>query len=207
MSATISNHICKRCGTPIPYDRHRVFCDACNRLNRREALLRERTCIDCGKTFYGFPKSKRCPECQSEANKRNDAEAHRRKAAGNSRRIGDKYKCEICGKKYVLTSGRQRYCPDCARIGAKAADAAKSRAYSAAHREEINDRRRAGRVCIICGKPITSKSCTVTCGDQTCRATRKAQMQKAADARRKGLCVDDNYKITKNTGGRKHDIH
>lgn len=197
MSTIISNHVCKRCGTPIPYDRYRVYCDACSRLNKQESLRRERVCIDCGKSFFGYPKSKRCPECQADANRRSDAEAKRRKTAGKSRRIGDEYECEICGKKYILTSGRQRYCPDCADIGTKAADAAKSRAYSAEHRAEIHERRRAARVCIVCGKPITSKYCTVTCGDPVCKAARKSQMQRAAEARRRGQAVDPAYRVTK----------
>lgn len=205
MPTIISNHVCKRCGTPIPYDRYRVYCDACTRLNKQESLRRERVCMDCGKQFVGYPKSKRCPECQAEADKRNDAESRRRKAAGKSRRIGERYKCKICGKEYMLASGGQLYCPDCADLGVKVADAAQSRAYNVAHRTEIHERRRAARICIVCGKPITDKHCTVTCGDPACKAARRRAMQREGDARRGRSTHDPGYVITKTARTKEDD--
>lgn len=203
----ISNRVCKRCGVPLPKElgKYRVYCDACTLLNRRENLQRERICTDCGKPFIGFPKSKRCPECRDAARKRADIECYRRRMLGKSRKIGETYKCEICGKDYILTAGRQRFCSDCAEKGAMSSDAAASRAYNAAHRDQIHDRRRSQRVCIICGRPIAAKTSTVTCADPNCVRARHLAMSRESDARRGIGTHDPDYVVTRVNTPQKDD--
>lgn len=162
-----------------------------------------RTCVDCGKEFMGYPKSKRCPECQAAADKRNNAEHWRRARKGKSRAIGQMYKCEICGKEYMLTSGAQKYCPDCKESATRARDAALTREWIRRHHDEVEKRKYVARVCVICGKPIPRGVQKVTCGDPECIRARKKQQMHAADARRGIGEMPDDYVPTRTTKNKK----
>lgn len=74
----------------------------------------ERTCRQCGKKFMGFPRSFYCPECQEIRKKEQKQKYNDRKRAGGVVPLGSVIKCEICGKPIVKTSGRTRFCTDCA---------------------------------------------------------------------------------------------
>ena len=74
----------------------------------------ERTCRQCGKKFMGFPRSFYCPECQEIRKKEQKQKYNDSKRAGGVVPLGSVIKCEICGKPIVKTSGRSRFCPDCA---------------------------------------------------------------------------------------------
>lgn len=117
---------CAICGKPVPKP-FRVYCSAAcaaegerraqysaNNSHVRSGIYRWLTCPDCGVTVWRHIKCKRCADCQAEANRIASKEYHAAKSRGHTRIIGDQYPCERCGQLYVLASGRQRYCPDCA---------------------------------------------------------------------------------------------
>ena len=79
-------------------------------VKKREGSICEHTCPTCGKTFTGFVGQKYCPDCAD------PIEAGRRRSYyfdGPPRKIGSEQICEKCGKAYVMTGRRQRFCPDC----------------------------------------------------------------------------------------------
>lgn len=178
------NKVCRTCGKPIPNEsQYATVCPECSTKNRSAARNKMRTCIDCGKEFMGYPKSKRCPECQSDADKRHNAEYRRRRKNGVARVIGQFYSCDICGKEYMLTSGQQKYCPDCKEAATKAQDAALTRKWNNAHYDDAKNRKYVARVCVICGKPIPRGCKKVTCSP-TCSKEREIQRHRAALARK-----------------------
>lgn len=99
--------------------------------------LRPRTCRECGATFDGGPRAWYCPRCRAERQAQQNREYHERKKRGNTRKIGQKYPCEICGKMYVLSSGLQRYCVDCAKEHLKEIDNVQSREWNKDHPEQM----------------------------------------------------------------------
>lgn len=94
----------------------------------------------------GYPKSKRCPDCQRNADRARDRQI---KASGPVRRIGDTDICVICGKPYVICGGLQRYCPDCApeavRKRVNATKRAYAKSWSEQHTEYRKEMRNSGR--------------------------------------------------------------
>ena len=99
--------------------------------------LRPRTCKECGVTFEGGPRAWYCPRCRAERQAQQNREYKQRKQMGNTRKIGQKYPCEICGKMYVLSSGLQRYCTDCAKEHLKEVDNKQSREWNKSHPEQM----------------------------------------------------------------------
>lgn len=94
----------------------------------------------------------------------------------------------ICGGEYVICSGRQKYCPDCAPEAILEIDRAQSNAwnmendYCAKRREKP----RSGiKVCVICGREIVPGTPTVTCS-QECASVHRKAAQHRADAKRRG---------------------
>lgn len=75
-----------------------------------EDVMRERTCIDCGKTFPGGPRARMCPEC---AEKRRKEYHQQYKKMKPVRHLGDIDTCQMCGKEYVVKGGKQKYCDNC----------------------------------------------------------------------------------------------
>lgn len=99
--------------------------------------LRPRTCRECGVNFDGGPRAWYCPRCRAERQAQQNREYKQRKKMGNVRVIGQKYPCEICGKMYVLSSGLQRYCADCAKEHLKEVDNMQSREWNKGHPEQM----------------------------------------------------------------------
>lgn len=99
--------------------------------------LRPRTCRECGATFDGGPRAWYCPRCRAERQAQQNREYKQRKKMGNVRVIGQKYPCEICEKMYVLSSGLQRYCADCAEKHLKEVDNKQSRQWNKSHPEQM----------------------------------------------------------------------
>lgn len=162
---------CKSCGTDYwtkPGDSY--LCPVCAEQSKKEGVRLNRTCETCGITFLGYPRSKYCPECrkaaQSEASKR----CKERKRAGKVREIGSADICQNCGQPYIVTSGLQRYCPDCAKTVVRDNIRAHKREYMADNREYFNalhrEARKQRRVCVICGKTFDSPTCTTVCSSE-----------------------------------------
>lgn len=159
---------CKKCGTDYwtkPGDSY--LCPACAEKSRREGVLGNRTCADCGVTFLGYPRSKRCPACQREARKEAYRRSKERKKAGTTRPIGSTDICQNCGQPYTVTSGLQRYCPDCAKTVVAENVRQHKRDYMAENRDHFDalkkEYRSGRRVCVICGKTFDSPTCTTVC--------------------------------------------
>lgn len=156
-------------------------------------LYRDAPCQDCGRVVRMHIKSKRCKACQAEADRRNDAAHKRAKARGHTRELGAHDLCTVCGKPYIITSGRQKYCPDCAPSATKAADSKATVAWYAEHPEK-RDARNAKRrkdwrdqphECVICKTqffPPTPRRRTCS---NACQQEYHRQQQKASDAKRR----------------------
>ena len=71
--------------------------------------MKERICKHCGSTFQGNDTTEYCPECRIEKQMASGVET--------SRTIGSTDKCIICGKEYVISASKQKYCPECAAAG------------------------------------------------------------------------------------------
>lgn len=106
------NRYCLNCGKPFYSLRGQaLYCSDCSGNARAKTTVRERVCVDCGAKFMGWPRSKRCPDCQAEAKLKYDRE-HKRK--GSARKLGSVDVCACCGKEYTVEGGSQKYCKACA---------------------------------------------------------------------------------------------
>lgn len=121
-----------------------------------------RICRQCGKSFLGGPRAWYCPQCREERARKANAEHKQRKKAGNSRIIGEKYRCIDCGAEYILSCGLQVRCPECAQKHLKEIDNQQSQEWKEANREKYLeakrsfDKRRRAEV----GKPTGEKYIT-----------------------------------------------
>lgn len=169
-------------------------------------VVKDRICRQCGRSFPGGPRAWYCPECRYV---RRLESAARFRAKGNKadRPLGSLDKCVVCGKEYIVNSSRQKYCHDCAYEAVREVDKPESRRWNSEHKETYypakNAKRKVQRYCIICGAPITSKTCTVTCDNPDCKLERKRQRQRAADAKRGGYAPPPNYTPTKRSGNKR----
>lgn len=135
------------------------------------------TCRACGREYYGHIKTIRCPECQAEADARHNAEYRQRRAAGHNREIWSIDLCERCGAEYIVNSGLQRYCKDCAEEATRQTrnDASREwnhKAYSDPDkRAKKNENKRAKQklfICAVCGHPFFALGRQKYCSDE-CR--------------------------------------
>lgn len=168
---------CAKCGRLIPWTTKSdaTLCADCRKEIKAQSVFRPRTCKQCGITFDGAPRAMFCPDCRRERTKENNRKA--KKEIG--RKLGSIQKCERCGGSYILASGRQKYCTDCAKIAVAETVRAHKRdyqkSYKAIHGDLRPDQKINTRLCVICNKPIPSERITrgiVTCSD-TCNKERK----------------------------------
>jgi hypothetical protein len=159
---------CKRCGKAFETDqRGKYLCPACALQAKRASVYRERICADCGVAFMGYPKSKRCPSCQTAVNRARDIAQKRN---GPARPLGSTDICQCCGKKYIVESGLQRYCKDCSAQAVRSNVNAHKQEYMAAYAPEHRDEKEANRsfnkICLICGKIFDDGEPSVTCSTE-----------------------------------------
>jgi hypothetical protein len=159
---------CKHCGQTFETDKRGAYlCPACALQAKRDSVYRERICIDCGTPFMGFPKSKRCPACQASVKRTRDAAQKRN---GPRRPLGSTDTCQNCGKEYIVESGRQRYCKDCAAqaVGENVRSHKRDymEAYAPEHRDEKEHNRSYNKVCLVCGKVFGDGLPSVTCSPE-----------------------------------------
>lgn len=176
---------CKKCGGVFETDKRGAYlCPACASASRRASVYRERTCMDCGATFWGYPKSKRCPTCQAAITRERDAAHHRR---GPARKLGSTDICECCGAEYIVEGSLQRYCKACAPKAVRENVLKAKRQYAADNAERFAaqkaENRSYNKVCIICGKVFDADTATVTCSP-TCAKRLKYLWLAEADYRR-----------------------
>lgn len=109
-----------------------------------------KTCITCGIAFSGYPASKFCPDCAAIRKREMQHTRIHRFYSGESRPLGSTGVCVLCGQEYVVKSGMQKYCPECA---------AKKLSPKPKVPKEV-------KICPVCGNQTTNK---MYCSRQ-CRA-------------------------------------
>lgn len=174
-----TSRFCAKCGAALPEDASRdaALCDMCRKAVKQGAVIRPRTCKQCGVGFLGGPRASYCPACRLE---RRRAADRRHKANGAARKMGEQYPCQRCGQLYTLTGGLQRYCPACAESAVKEAVSAHKRQRTAPRPPRV----RPALICEVCGKPIPEGRRTkATCSD-ACDAYRRRLRQYEADIKR-----------------------
>lgn len=176
---------CKRCGKPYETDRPDTYlCPACSADYNKSATVRDRVCRICGVTFPGGPRAWYCPSCREERQREADK---RHKKTGSARPIGSTDICKRCGKEYIVNSGRQIYCKDCADAAVKETVRNHKRIYNYKNREKLYAHKREMRanrkVCVVCGKVFDADTPTVTCSD-ACASALRRRWQEEADFKR-----------------------
>lgn len=175
---------CQKCGKTVEASGEECFCPECRMEMKKASTLKDRTCKACGAQFIGGPRAWYCPECRKERQKEQNREHKRR---GTSRPLGSVDLCKVCGKEYIVESGRQMYCKDCAKNAVRMVDRAQSIAYNRENKDRLatikKDRQENRRVCQVCGKVFYSEQPTVTCSD-FCNRCMKSYNQAMADYRR-----------------------
>lgn len=158
-------------------------------------LYRERSCPDCGRIVIMHIKSKRCRACQDAANRAHDAEYQRARSQGKTRKLGSIDICQRCGGQYVVNSGMQRYCPDCApsAVSDNVRASARQR-YADAYqtpesRAERNARRRRqwqqDRVCKQCSKAFVPQYPRQVCCCESCKSVRNKAIIAVSEQKRR----------------------
>lgn len=149
-------------------------------------MIQDRICRTCGRSFKGGPRAFYCPDCRLERKREVDRKF---KQQGAKRPLGSKDICERCGKPYTVTSGLQRYCPNCQRPHALEHDRQTGIKYYHDNSDHINPSRNAKRHiglkrCVICGKEFDAhRTRRNTCSD-ACADIQRKQWQQAADKKR-----------------------
>lgn len=131
-------------------------------------VVKDRTCRQCGAVFQGGPRAWYCPSCRSE---RQREQNRRHKAKGPDRLLGSTDICTVCGKPYVVNSGGQKYCPDCAYEAVRAVDRPASRAWNEQnatpeYRRALRDKHITPRKCVICGTEFRPRDSSLTCSPE-----------------------------------------
>lgn len=99
-------------------------------------------CKNCGVKFEGGPRANYCPSCRDERKKMQSKQARERSKAGTTRKLGQEYPCEICGKPYILNHGTQRFCKKCAAEHLQEAEKKLSKARAEKNKGKVNADRR-----------------------------------------------------------------
>ena len=172
---------CAVCGNPFEGSGDSFYCEEC--LKKRSSVIRERTCVDCGRNFLGGPRAKRCPEC---ADKRKREYNQQYNKNGSARHLGDTDICQMCGKEYVVKSGRQKFCDDCKKKALLEWQKERKKVYNkmSGQDEKKEERRKSTiKICIYCGREFKSRTATNVCSDYCRTEQRKITMCKT-DIRR-----------------------
>lgn len=194
--------VCLKCGVVYEGDPGSVSCPACAEKQRRNTI-KPRTCRRCGAQFLGGGRAWYCPDCRTIRRRELDQQHLARARAGLARKLGDEYPCEVCGKMYICTGGKQKYCPDCAPETVAEIRRQQARDWYAKHgdpdkRREQRQEATAPIICVICGKPYKPDTSAMTCSPECSREYRRRYMQdydKAHKERNKAKCAAVRAKI------------
>lgn len=125
----------------------------------------------------GYPKSKRCPECQAQINRERDR-THKRN--GPVRKLGSIDICQACGKEYIVEGPTQKYCKDCGPEQAGKNIKAHKRLYMAGIADKTAakkaENRSYNKVCLVCGKVFDADTPTVTCSPECAKKLKSFRM-------------------------------
>lgn len=173
--------ICQSCGCEFLGGEDKHYCPDCTDKIKRN-VIRERTCKECGKVFYGGPRAMYCPDCREK--RRRDANKKYKKN-GPQRKLGSIDICERCGKEYIVESGKQRFCKDCARESLLEWQKEHKKKEDKATKNEKRNKLRKDqlKVCEYCGRTFHTDRPTKYCSDHCLTEQRKINQIKA-DIRR-----------------------
>ena len=177
---------CRNCGNvfDVPTGKEIYLCPDCVAEAKRESVIRKRTCKICGATFLGYPRSFFCQACSAERKKQQKKIYNQRKPA---RPMGSTDICEACGKPYIVNSGRQKYCPECAKKKVNENIRAHKREYMAENADKSRKLKAETRgkryICPICGKEFEKHTSVATCSPE-CEKELRRRWQHMADAKR-----------------------
>lgn len=188
---------CKTCGKifEVPAGKEMYLCPDCAAESKRKSVIRERTCKICGASFTGYPRSFFCPSCSAERKKQQKKIYNRRQPA---RPLGSVDTCESCGKQYIVNSGRQRYCPECAEMKVEENIRAHKREYMAENSEKSKELKAETRgkryICPICGKEFEKHTSAAACS-LNCEKELRRRRQNRADIKRgkRKIPADQRY--------------
>lgn len=179
-----TNRACQVCGKPFYGGQDCNYCLSCAKAKKLDAVVKIRICQDCGIDFYGGPRARRCPDCAYKAQKET---SRRHKKTGTKRPLGSIDKCAVCGKEYIVVSGRQKYCSDvCQRKGVLEWQREHKKGYHKTSGQDIKKmerRKQAQKICVYCLRPFTSNTSTNLCSDY-CRKEQARINQCIADINR-----------------------
>ncbi len=188
----MDGRVCLICGAELPKRKSKYCSEQCGKkaikmraqenykqVRGRQGVFRFGIiCMDCGRAYDGTIKTKRCPACQEEADKRHYAEFLARARMGAQRKIGSTDLCQRCGQPYTVEGSAQRYCKACAPIAMKENISEHKKKYRLEYYgnpEHAQEKREAKRVkkgqietCPICGKQFESRYGAKYCSDE-CR--------------------------------------
>lgn len=173
--------ICKNCGEifDVPTGKESYLCEKCARNSKISSVLRERKCKICGASFMGYPRSFFCPECSAERKRQQKKTYNRRNPA---RPLGSIDICEACGKEYIVKSGLQKYCPDCAKEQVDKKIRQHKREYMAENKEKVqalkNETRGKRYICPICGKEFEKHTSAAACSDECEKELRRRRQNR-----------------------------
>lgn len=181
--------VCKYCGKEYDGDPGGSCCKDCA-AEQRKTTLRRRVCTVCGASFDGGPSARYCPNCRAE---RQRERGRYYKKHGSNRKLGSTDICAVCGKEYVVKSGLQKYCPDCAEAAIREKDREASRRWNAenttaAERKAVRKTAVAAIPCAVCGKMFypgggTPITCSPECSAELQRRRHAAYEKQNKDAR------------------------
>ena len=189
--------ICKNCGAvfEVPTGKTAYLCEECAKKSKENTIIRERVCKICGASFMGYPRSFFCADCNEKRKKEQKKIYNQRKPA---RPLGSADICKACGKQYIVNSGRQKYCPDCAAEQVNKNIRAHKWVYSAQNRGKERDLKKDTRgkryICVICGKEFEKHTNNVTCSPE-CQKEYSRRKQNEADIKRgkRKIPADQRY--------------
>lgn len=170
--------VCQECGEQFYGSQDMHYCQECAR-KRKKDVVRPRICIDCGNEFLGGPRARRCPACADIA--RREAQVARRKN-GTSRPLGSTDQCLICGKDYIVKSGRQKYCPDCQRDAMLGWQKEHKKGYAAEsgqNKKKQERRKNQEKICAYCGRTFSTSTASNLCSDYCRKEQNKLNSCKA----------------------------
>lgn len=180
--------ICQNCGKAFWGLEGKYFCDDCAKKIKAERTRQEKICADCGRTFLGGPKSFRCRDCQGKINAR---KAQEMRYYGAERPLGSIDKCAVCGKKYIVEAGTQKYCSTrCKLIGLDRYNKRKTANVEQKKRQKAEMRANQLYVCQYCKRPFSpvilsnaERASHLYCSDH-CRKEQKNMQLCVADIKR-----------------------
>lgn len=170
--------VCQICGKPFSGRGESHYCSDCA-AKIKSNVIADRTCIDCGTTFKGGPRARRCPICREIARRA-------KKKKPTARPLGSIDICQRCGNEYVVEGGRQKYCTACQKDALLEWQREHKVGYN--KKPEIESKKQEKRknqlkMCLYCQKSFRSETPSAYCSEY-CKKEQAKLNQCIADIKR-----------------------